>query len=126
VVCGAGLHGTALAYYLTLGGHRDVTVVEREGVGAGASGKGGGFLARDWGSGPTAALYEASFGLHAQLANDLGLASYRTLPVLSVTPGKRSRATVDLCPWIDGDVASSELMDADGGVQVPPRAGRNY
>ena len=53
VICGAGLHGASLAYYLTQMGHKDVTVIEREKVAAGASGKGGGFLARDWGSGPT-------------------------------------------------------------------------
>ena len=49
VICGAGLHGSALAYYLTKAGHQDVTVVEREAVACAASGKGGGFLARDWG-----------------------------------------------------------------------------
>ena len=58
VICGAGLHGSALAYYLTKAGHTDVTVVERKEVAAAASGKGGGFLARDWGSGPTVQLHK--------------------------------------------------------------------
>lgn len=49
VICGAGLHGSSLAYYLTKAGHPDVTVIERHSVAAAASGKGGGFLARDWG-----------------------------------------------------------------------------
>jgi glycine/D-amino acid oxidase-like deaminating enzyme len=56
------LHGCALAYYLTVkAGHTDVTVVEKHSVAAAASGKGGGFLARDWGSGPTVQLHEVKF-----------------------------------------------------------------
>ena len=47
VIAGAGLHGSALAYYLTLRGEKPI-VVERHSVAAAASGKGGGFLARDW------------------------------------------------------------------------------
>lgn len=118
VICGAGLHGCALAYYLTLRGHRDVTVVERVEVAAAASGKGGGFLARDWGSGPTTALHQASFSLHEQLAKELGVESYRRLPVLQVCPGPgRTKA----CPWLDGEVASVDMMDADGGAQVAPK-----
>ena len=56
VIAGAGLHGSALAYYLTQRGEKPL-VVERHSVAAAASGKGGGFLARDWGSGPTTALH---------------------------------------------------------------------
>ena len=59
MICGAGLHGSALAYYLTVKArHSDVTVVEKHSMAAAASGKGGGFLARDWGSGPTVQLHE--------------------------------------------------------------------
>ena len=49
VIAGAGLHGSALAYYLTQRGEKPL-VIERHSVAAAASGKGGGFLARDWGS----------------------------------------------------------------------------
>ena len=35
--------------------------------------KGGGFLARDWGSGPTTALHQVSFQLHAELAKALDI-----------------------------------------------------
>lgn len=120
VICGAGLHGSALAYYLTKAGHPDVTVVEREAVAAAASGKGGGFLARDWGSGPTVQLHKVSFALHEELALELGIESYRRIPVLSVEPGNRSKRTKDICPWLDGDIAQSSLMDPDGGAQVAP------
>jgi glycine/D-amino acid oxidase-like deaminating enzyme len=128
VICGAGLHGSALAYYLTKSGHTDVrlptalhtalhstcvghcaryvrrsrrgptgtlqvTIVEREGVGCAASGKGGGFLARDWGSGPTEQLHRVSFDLHAELARDLNVTSYRKIQVTAVVPCRCATAT---------------------------------
>ena len=119
VIAGAGLHGSALAYYLSLRGEKPL-VIDRVSVAAAASGKGGGFLARDWGSGPTTQLHKVSFALHAELAKDLDVKSYRRIPVLSVTPGKRSARTTDICPWLDGDIANSQWMDQDGGAQVAP------
>eukprot|EP00930_Biecheleria_cincta_P050495 TRINITY_DN35667_c0_g1_i1.p1 TRINITY_DN35667_c0_g1~~TRINITY_DN35667_c0_g1_i1.p1 ORF type:complete len:446 (-),score=69.56 TRINITY_DN35667_c0_g1_i1:226-1563(-) len=119
VILGAGLQGAALAYYLTLRGVKPV-IVEREKVAAAASGKGGGFLARDWGDSITRKLHLVSFKLHEELAETLGIESYRRIPVLSVAPGKRSSRTRDICPWLDGDIADSQVMDADGGAQVAP------
>src|SRR6266436_4630699 len=51
IVCGAGVMGASVAYFLA---HRGVgvTVVERSGVACAASGKSGGFLALDWCDGP--------------------------------------------------------------------------
>ena len=119
VIAGAGLHGAALAYYLAKRGAKPL-LVERHSVAAAASGKGGGFLARDWGSGPTEQLHHASFELHAELAEELGIESYRRIPVLSVTPGKRTKRTEDICPWLDGELEQSRWMDKDGGAQVAP------
>eukprot|EP00621_Florenciella_sp_RCC1693_P007404 CAMPEP_0182552068 /NCGR_PEP_ID=MMETSP1323-20130603/47189_1 /TAXON_ID=236787 /ORGANISM="Florenciella parvula, Strain RCC1693" /LENGTH=104 /DNA_ID=CAMNT_0024763733 /DNA_START=25 /DNA_END=336 /DNA_ORIENTATION=- len=90
VIAGAGLHGAALAYFLTKRGAKPV-VIEKKEVAAAASGKGGGFLARDWGSGPTVQLHKVSYALHAELAEELGITSYREIPVLSVEPGNRSK-----------------------------------
>lgn len=59
VILGAGLQGSALAYYLTRRGVKPL-VVEREQVAAAASGKGGGFLARDWGDAVTTELHTAT------------------------------------------------------------------
>lgn len=120
VIGGAGLHGAALAYYLSLRGEAPL-VVERHSVAAAASGKGGGFLARDWGSGPTVALHKVSFALHEELAGTLGIESYRKIPVVSVTPGTRSKRTKDIVPWLDGDLADSSWMDKEGGAQVAPK-----
>jgi glycine/D-amino acid oxidase-like deaminating enzyme len=72
VVCGGGVVGASVAYFLTLRGVA-VTVVERTAVACAASGKSGGFLALDWcDSSPLGPLARASFTLHARLAGELG------------------------------------------------------
>jgi glycine/D-amino acid oxidase-like deaminating enzyme len=56
VICGGGVIGASLAYFLSLK-QAEVVVVERSGVACAASGKSGGFLALDWCDGtPLAAL----------------------------------------------------------------------
>src|ERR1044071_3506763 len=71
VVCGAGVVGASVAYFLARRGVA-VTVVERSGVACAASGKSGGFLALDWGDDSRrGTLARASFALHAELATEL-------------------------------------------------------
>src|SRR3989441_11376456 len=71
LVCGAGVVGPSVAYFLARRGVA-VTVVERSGVACAASGKSGGFLALDWCDGsPLGPLARASFALHAELAREL-------------------------------------------------------
>src|SRR2546430_17340820 len=71
LVCGAGVVGASIAYFLARRGVA-VTVVERTGVACAASGKSGGFLALDWCDGsPLGPLARASFTLHAELAAEL-------------------------------------------------------
>ena len=61
VICGAGVIGAAVAYYLSLRGVA-ATVIERRGVACAASGKSGGFLALDWcDNSPLAPLARKSF-----------------------------------------------------------------
>ncbi|MGC2521810.1 MAG: FAD-dependent oxidoreductase, partial [Stellaceae bacterium] len=68
VICGGGVIGASIAYFLTRRGVR-ATVIERIAVACAASGKSGGFLALDWCDGtPLAALARRSFALHARLA----------------------------------------------------------
>jgi glycine/D-amino acid oxidase-like deaminating enzyme len=72
VICGGGAIGVAIAYFLSLRGARSV-VIERHEIAGSASGKSGGFLARDWCRGsPLDALARYSFDLHAELADTLG------------------------------------------------------
>src|SRR5689334_24918289 len=72
VICGGGVIGACTAYFLRRRGV-EVIVVERTGVANAASGKAGGFLARDWCSGtPLDALARRSFELHAGLTREIG------------------------------------------------------
>ncbi|SIO41769.1 FAD dependent oxidoreductase [Bradyrhizobium erythrophlei] len=65
VICGGGVMGACIAYFLSRRGI-NVIVVEGTEVAAAASGKAGGFLALDWCAGsPLDALARRSFELHA-------------------------------------------------------------
>ncbi|KAG5192809.1 FAD dependent oxidoreductase [Tribonema minus] len=115
VICGGGIIAASIAYHLTQKGVKPI-VLERSEVAAAASGKSGGFLARDWGSGPAVQLHTASFALHEKLAKELTVESFRKLPTLSVKVGGRKGKNA--ASWLDGK-ASSSLMD-DGTAQVTP------
>jgi len=90
VICGGGVIGASLAYFLSLK-QAEVVVVERSGVACAASGKSGGFLALDWCDGtPLAPLARRSFQLHAELAAEHeGKWGYRRLETLSVSASAR-------------------------------------
>jgi glycine/D-amino acid oxidase-like deaminating enzyme len=132
VVVGGGIQGAAVAYYLAeKGGNCQVTVLEAVQPAAAASGKGGGFMARSWGDGsPTQRLHELSFDLYETLADKLNCASYRKLPVLSVTPGysglqqaRKDKELADMMPdWLDGkNVGRVRAMGrGDDTAQVTP------
>jgi glycine/D-amino acid oxidase-like deaminating enzyme len=71
VICGGGVIGACLAYFLARRGVKPI-VVERAGVACAASGKSGGFLARDWCDGTALErLARRSFALHASLAEEI-------------------------------------------------------
>src|ERR1700730_18623235 len=72
VICGGGVIGAAIAYFLSCRGVKAI-VVEHTGLACAASGRSGGFLALDWCDGtPLQALARRSFALHASLAEELG------------------------------------------------------
>ena len=71
LICGGGVIGASIAYFLSLRGAQPV-VIERTGVACAASGKSGGFLALDWCDGtPLSSLARRSFALHARLAEEI-------------------------------------------------------
>src|SRR5438445_13133138 len=110
VVCGAGVIGASVAYFLARRGI-PVTVVERSGVACAASGKSGGFLALDWCDGsPLGPLARASFALHAELASHLGPAY-----------GYRRRNTFMMAARERGAVAAGHPAPAPPPPR-PPRA----
>ena len=107
MICGAGVIGASIAYFLARRGVA-ATLVERSGVACAASGKSGGFIARDWCDGqPQAELARASFDLHAELARtldaDYGYARVDTLLVASSERGGVKRHRGMASPdWLDG------------------------
>src|SRR5215468_7092362 len=71
LICGGGVIGASIAYFLSCRGVKGI-VFESTGIACAASGKSGGFLARDWCEGtPLAALAHRSFDLHAELAETI-------------------------------------------------------
>jgi glycine/D-amino acid oxidase-like deaminating enzyme len=107
VICGGGVIGAAIAYYLSRRGVA-ATVVERCGVACAASGKAGGFLAKDWCDGSALGpLARKSFELHADLARTLnGDYGYRSMTTLAVRAGTNDRPRARVRPeelaWLDG------------------------
>lgn len=112
VVCGAGVIGASVAWFLAERGV-GATLVERSGVACAASGKSGGFIARDWCAGqPQAELARQSFDLHAELARTLGAEreyGYRRIDTLLVAgrdDGDLGRYRGRDAPeWLDGRCA---------------------
>ncbi len=121
-ICGAGVIGAATAYFLSRRGAA-VTVIERTGVACAASGKSGGFLARDWCDGsPLAPLAERSFDLHAELAaaidDDWG---YRRLDTYGGYGGHRHRGGGHGHDWLsDGITLGRKLGSPQTTAQVHP------
>jgi glycine/D-amino acid oxidase-like deaminating enzyme len=110
VICGAGVVGAAIAYFLSLRGIGAV-VVERCDVACAASGKSGGFLALDWCDGtPLEALAQESFALHAGLAEsldtDYGYRRVETFQLAASLRGNLKRYRRMPPPdWLDGNCA---------------------
>jgi glycine/D-amino acid oxidase-like deaminating enzyme len=125
VICGGGVIGATLAYFLSRRG-ADVIVVERTGLGCAASGKAGGFLALDWSVGsPLDGLARRSFELHARLAEDLdsdwgyrGLSTYSGVATAGNGASRGRNADLD---WLsDGVVIEGRLGTPDTTAQVHP------
>src|SRR5215470_2308841 len=126
IVCGAGVVGASVAYFLARRGVA-VTVVERTSVACGASGKSGGFLALDWcDDSPLESLARASFALHAKLAGELGADyGYRRMDTFMVaareTGSLAGRHRVAAPEWIDGAGAVTAVLGStETTAQIHP------
>ncbi len=115
VVCGAGVIGAAVAYSLAQRGAPPI-IVERARPGAAASGRAGGFLALDWNDAtPLGPLARASYGLHAELAvelgTDVGYRQIETLLVAGMDEGDvDAYRTLPNPSWLDGNVAVHAII----------------
>ncbi len=129
VICGGGAIGASIAYFLSLRQQCEVVVVERCGVACAASGKSGGFLARDWCDGtPVAPLARRSFALHATLGEaadaDWG---YRRVETLSVIASARrdlaAHGRVPAPDWLGAEVAvTARIGTPETTAQLDPAA----
>jgi glycine/D-amino acid oxidase-like deaminating enzyme len=126
LICGGGVIGTAIAYFLSCRGV-EVTVIERTRIANAASGKSGGFLALDWCDGtPLEALARRSFALHASLADAVGADwGYRRLTTYSGFASARGvrRPGGHAIDWIaDSVVVDRRLGSPETTAQVNPAA----
>src|SRR5882672_1503889 len=123
LICGGGVIGASIAYFLSCRGV-DATVIERTGVACAASGKSGGFLARDWCDGtPLQELARRSFDLHAELADELGGDwGYRRMDTYGGHAGfgRRGHNETEV-GWLSSTVTvSRELGSTETTAQVHP------
>src|SRR5215472_17957668 len=122
LICGAGVIGATVAYFLARRGVRS-TVIERSGVACAASGKSGGFLARDWCDGtPLEALARRSFGLHTRLAKEVDDDwNYRALTTYGGSMGLRRNTGVHGLNWLSAGVSlEHRLGSPETTAQVHP------
>ncbi|ORX96416.1 FAD dependent oxidoreductase [Basidiobolus meristosporus CBS 931.73] len=117
VICGGGVIGASIAYYLSAldSTNFEICLIERESLACGASGKAGGFLALDWCEGSTTdKLARESFNLHIDLANKLNGGErygYRRLEALSVAASLSDKGTKESpLPWLNGSVIKSSSI----------------
>ena len=121
LICGGGIIGASIAYFLSCRGVKAV-VVERAGLANAASGKSGGFLALDWCDGtPVEALARRSFALHADLPERIGGDwGYRRMTTYGGTVQARSGGGRSL-PWLSERVAIERRLGSfETTAQVHP------
>ena len=131
-IIGGGIIGASIAFHLTEAGCSNVTIVERTGVACGASGRAGGFLAKNWRSGAEGKFSEASFIAHSQLAERLKKefsvdVLYRRLTTFNLTidetskPTKKPTDQPSLPKWVTANVRESDTLGTeDTTAQVHP------
>lgn len=122
VIIGGGIVGSATAYYLS----RDqsikpdqVVLLEAGDISGGASGKAGGFLAKDWHSSASESIAELSFRLHAELAKEHdGYSKWLYAPTTSVAVTPEIEEAKD---WMaEGRSRSSIARSKKKGANLPP------
>jgi glycine/D-amino acid oxidase-like deaminating enzyme len=122
---GGGVIGTSIAYFLARRGAEPI-VIERTGIACAASGKSGGFLARDWcDGGPLEELARRSFALHAQLADGLGgdAWGYRRMTTFGGFASAQGGGSGGPARWLSDDVSvTRRLGSPETTAQVHPGA----
>lgn len=127
VICGGGIIGTSIAYFLSKLKRKElkIVIVERESIACHSSGKAGGFLALDWNDhnevGPLSRL---SYKLHQELATQLTdeKLGYRDLDTYSISARAPSKTSpVKSSAWIDGNIRQKQSIGTkENTSQVHP------
>jgi glycine/D-amino acid oxidase-like deaminating enzyme len=115
--------GASIAYSLSCRGVK-ATVIESTALACAASGKSGGFLARDWCDGtPLAPLAQRSFALHAELNEKLAADwGYRRLDTYGGYTGFPARRSAYSLAWLSSEVTVGQALGScDNTAQVHPR-----
>jgi glycine/D-amino acid oxidase-like deaminating enzyme len=138
VIAGGGVVGTSIAYFLAKNYDQPVTLIDPVGIAPGASGKAGGFLARDWRDGtPLQEMQRRGFDLHQEIAKEMEQQEdsddidYRRLTCLAVTIDESTETSVQKprskklkdVEWVDQDAAMESVLmgDETSIAQVHPR-----
>jgi glycine/D-amino acid oxidase-like deaminating enzyme len=131
VIVGAGIVGTCTAFYLAKNHGIRCTLIDVTGtIAPAASGKAGGFLAKDWNDGsPTQALTHRSFALHQELAEEFGADTiqYRRLTCSAIAvPGKLTAdrpngKKLEGLEWAARGLSTRLLGDERNIAQVHPK-----
>src|SRR5260370_6114304 len=113
LICGGGVIGASIAYFLSCRGVA-ATVIERTGLACAASGKAGGFLALDWCDGtPLEPLARRSFALHARLAEEIsGDWGYRHVDTYGRVGRSAPRANCQDVGWFAPARSSTPLLQS--------------
>ena len=122
VICGGGIMSACTTHYLVKNG-ASCEILERDKVACAASGKAGGFLAKDWcGSSPLASFAASSFKLHSELSTELNGKDnydYRRLKAFSLdlNPTQKQSKQSSLS-WVDGNGVDSKDLREIGSTNT--------
>jgi glycine/D-amino acid oxidase-like deaminating enzyme len=131
-IIGGGIIGASIAFHLSEAGCSNITIIERTNIACGASGRAGGFLAKNWRSGAEGKFSEASFLAHHELAtrlkNEFSIdIMYRRLTTYNLSINeinnktKQSTENKSLPKWITADINQQEILgNEDTTAQVHP------
>ena len=122
LICGGGVIGASIAYFLSRRGVKS-TVIESTGLACAASGKSGGFLARNWCDGThLAPLARRSFALHAELTEKVaGDWGYRRLDTYGGFAGFPVRRSAHHLGWLSPQVNVAQALGSPHNTaQVHP------